>query len=162
MNACRYRQVVTLFIGAERFGYVFDKGSTPVGKQSSNRLCHRERSEVAGDELLWQWELCRLDRRTHAHVPKAGRRHETVQLDGVMKCMRRSHHGAGLGTYVSRQCIGEGRPVGRVPDGAPHREGQPTSETEYATHLPQSLETIREELHALLTEDHVEDTLLEG
>src|SRR5262249_27760302 len=106
-----------------RFGYVFDKGRTPVGTQSSNSLRHRKRSEVARDKLVWQWEFCGLDGRTHTHVPKPGRPHETLQFDGVMKRMRCSRHRASLGTYVLHQRSDEGRRVGRVLDGAPHREG---------------------------------------
>lgn len=161
MNACRYPQVLTVYIGTERFGHVLDKRSTLVGSQSSDRLCDRERSEVAGDELLWQWERSRLDRRTHTHVPKAGRRYEIVQLDGVVKRMRRSRHGAGLRTHVSRHRRREGCLVGCVADCAPHREGQPTAETKNSTHLPQCPDTIGEELQALLTQDNVEASILE-
>ena len=85
-----------------------------------------------------------------------------MEFSGVMERTGRSRHRPGLRTYVSRLCIGESRLVGCVADGTPHREGQPTSETEHATHLPQCQETIGEELHALLTENHIEDTVLEG
>src|SRR5262249_11450767 len=161
MDTCRYRQMVTVYIGTERFGDVFDKGGMPVGSQSSDRLCHWERSKMAWDELLWQWELSRLDRRAHTHVRKAGRCHEIVQLDGVMKRMRRSRHGGGLGTYVSRQRRGEARRVGRVADGAPHRESQPTAGAENSAHLSQCLDTIGKELESLLAKDRIEGTVLE-
>jgi len=85
-----------------------------------------------------------------------------MQLHGVMERAGTSCHGAGFGTYVSRQRIGEDREIGHVTDGAPHREGQPTAEAQNSTHLPQCLDTIGEELHDLLTKDHIEGTISNG
>ncbi len=84
-----------------------------------------------------------------------------MQFSGVMERTGGSRHRASLRTYVSRQRIGEGRLVRCVADGTPHREGQTTFETEDSTHLPQCQEAIGEELHTLLTEDHIESTTLE-
>src|SRR5262249_47120698 len=78
-----------------------------------------------------------------------------------MERMRRSSHGAGLGTYVSRQRSGKSRRVGCIADGAPHREGQSTTGAKNSTHLTQGPGTIREELEPLLTENHIEDAVLE-
>src|SRR5262245_19534811 len=161
MNSCRYRQLLAIYIGTERFGHVSDEGSTAVARQLRDRLGHGKRGEVTGHKLLRQRELRRRDCRAHPHVPKASRGHEGVQLGGIMERRGRSGHGAGLGTYVSRQRIGEGGLVRCVVDGAPHGEGQAAAEAENSTHLPQRLNTIREELQTLLTQDSIESTILE-
>lgn len=84
-----------------------------------------------------------------------------MQFPGVMERTGNSCHGAGLRAYVSTQRIGEGREVGRVLNGAPDGESQPAAGTENATHVPQCLDTIGEELHALLTLDHIEGSVHE-
>ena len=86
---------------------------------------------------------------------------EAVQLHRVMERIGRSRHGAGLGAHVSFERIGKGRRVGGVRNGAPDREGKPAAGKENSSHLTQPLDTIREELHALLTEDHIEGGVLE-
>jgi hypothetical protein len=116
---------------------------------------------MPGDELRRQWERRRLDRWAHVYVSEASRRYESVKLHGVMERRRGSCHGAGLGAQVSRQRISEGRVVRCIADGAPNREGQPTSDAKNTMHLPECVEAIGEELHTLLTEDHIEDIVLE-
>src|SRR5262249_15719804 len=113
---------------------------------------------MTGDELRRQWERRRLDRWAHVYVSEAGRRYEPMKLHGVMECRRGSCHGTGVGAQVSRQRISESRVVRCVADGAPHREGQPTSDAKNTTHLPQCVEAIGEELHTLLTQAHVNST----
>jgi hypothetical protein len=161
MNPCWNFQLVAVNIGAERLSYVLNKGSAPISGQPSDCLCHRKRRKVTGDEFRRQWQRRRLDHRTHAHVAKASRADKIAQLRGVVERARRSCHGGGLGTDVSRQGIGEGRNIGRVTDGAPHREGEPAAEAENSPHLPECLDTIGEELHALLTQDYIEGTAFE-
>src|SRR5262245_55539992 len=161
MNPRWEYQLPAVDMGAERFSHVLDKGIAPFGRQASDFLCHGQSGEMTGDELRRQRELCRLDCWTHMDVSKAGRGDEAMQLGGVMERMGRSGHGACFGAQVSRQRLGEDRMIGCVVHSAPHREGEPTSETENTTHLAQRLDAIGEELHPLLTEDHFEDTVLE-
>ncbi len=107
----RYCQLVAVHIPAQRVRHVLDERSTPVGTQPSDFLCDRKGREMARDKLCGQWKPRHLNRRTNAHIPKAGRGDEAVQLHRVMERIGRSRHEAGLGAHVSFERIGKGRRV---------------------------------------------------
>lgn len=123
MNPRWKGQLVPVNIGAERLDNVAHQRSTAFGGQLSDCLGHRQSRKMAGDELHRQWELRRLNRWAHAHVPEASRGDEIVQCRGVMRRAGRSCHGGGFGSDMSPQSIGKGGEIWRVTDGAPHREG---------------------------------------
>src|SRR5262249_22561206 len=87
--------------------------------------------------------------------------HEAVQGHLVVEYAGCPCHGARPGAYVSRERIGEDCEVRRVPDGTPHREGQPAPCAQNSTHFLEASDTIRKELDTLLTEDDIEDSVLE-
>jgi hypothetical protein len=161
MNPRWKGQLVPVNIGAERLGNVADQRSTAFGGQLSDCLGHRQSRKMTGDELRRQWELRRLNRWSHVHVPETRLDDEIVQCRGVMKRAGGSCHGGGLGADMSPQSIGKGDEIGCVTDGAPHREGQSAPGTGNSTQLPECLDTIGEELHTLLTEDYIENTTFE-
>ena len=145
VNAGWYCNVITVDIPAQCCGHVIHKRSAPVGSQPSDFLRDRKRREMTRDKLRRQWQPRHLDRRTDTNILKAGRGHEPVQLHGVIERIGRSRHGAGALSHVPFERIGECRAVGGVRDGAPDREGEPTTAAKNSSHLTQSLEAIRKD-----------------
>src|SRR6516162_435499 len=113
------------------------------------------------DECLGQWQRRCFKPSTHPYVVEASPRHEVVQLFRRVQRTRRSRYQTRLGTDMARESIGEGGLIRCIVDRAPDCEGQPASRAENSAHLPQCSEPIGEELHALLTENHIEQLIFE-